>query len=163
MRWLYTVSVSFLLVTCTSFGQTIKRASCGKDGALLIVYEDGTTKRQPREHLQVGCDEATVAGDRQTVGWSVLVANCCTSYPIATSVAVLSRGRKRVFTGEQMVGDWKFVGGSEKVALLWGPVHGNAAKATLYDVRSGRQLVTWNGTGESPAWAFGWKGKFESP
>lgn len=160
MRWLYTVGVFLLIAACSSPSQTIKSAYCGDDGILQTVYEDGTTKPQPKEHLQVGCDNATVADDKETVGWSVLVANCCTSYPIPTSVAVLSHGRKRVFSAEQMVWQWRFVRGAKRLALLSGPVHGNAVLATLYDVRSGRQLATWNGGGEAPSWASSWKPEF---
>lgn len=160
MRWLYTVGVFLLIATCASPGQTIKSAYCGDDGILQTVYEDGTTKPQPKEHLQVGCDNATVADDKETVGWSVLVGNCCTSYPVPTSVAVLSHGRKRVFSVEQMVWQWRFVSGAKRLALLSGPVHGNAVKATLYDVRSGRLLATWDGGGEAPSWASGWKPEF---
>ena len=159
MKWLCTVGV-LLIATYTSHSQTIKSAHCGDDGTLQVVYDDGTTKQQPREDLQVGCDNATIAGDKDTVGWSVLVTNCCTSYPIATSVAVLSRGRTRVFSAKQMVWRWKFVSDAKRLAVLSGPVHGNAVQATLYDIRSGRRLATWNGRGQSPSWASSWKQDF---
>jgi hypothetical protein len=159
MHWLWTVGM-LLIGTYSSHSQTVKRAHCGNDGILQLVYADGKAKQQPKEPLQVGCDNVTVADDKNTVGWSVLVENCCTSYPIPTSVAVLSHGRKRVFSAEQMVWRWKFVGGTRKLAILSGPVHGDAAQATLYDIQSGRRLATWNGSGGPPSWASDWKPDF---
>ena len=158
-RWLYTVGVLTITVS-VCHGQTIKHAECKTNGNLQVIYDDGTTKQQPKEHHQVGCDSVMIADDRKTVGWSVLVDNCCTSYPVALSVAVLSQERKRVFWAEQMVWEWKFVDGARKLAILSGPVHGSAAEALLYDVRSGRRIAIWNGSGEPPSWASSWKDEF---
>ncbi|RSL18722.1 hypothetical protein EDE15_4321 [Edaphobacter aggregans] len=163
MRRLFTVGVFLLIATCASPCQKIKRAYCGGDATLQVVYVDGTTKSLPREPMQVGCDGVTVADDKHTVGWSVLVANCCTSYPIPVAVAVLRDGRKQVFSAEQMVWRWRFISGAKKLAMLSGPVHGNAGQATLYDIRSGQQLATWNGSGESPGWTSGWEPEFGPP
>jgi hypothetical protein len=159
LRRLWTVGM-LLIATCACCSKTIKRAYCGEDRMLHLVYADGRTKQQPKESLQVGCDNVTVADDRNTVGWSVLVENCCTSYPIPTSVAVLSHERKRVFSAQQMVWRWKFVGASRRLAMLSGPVHGEAAKATLYDIQSGRPLANWDGSGDPPSWASDWKPDF---
>ena len=159
MRWLCTLCV-LLIVTCSSHGQALKSASCGQDGILQLVYDDGTTRQQSKEPLQVGCDSVVLAAGKDTVGWSVLVENCCTSYPIASSVVILSRGRKRVFAAEQMVWRWKFISSAQSFAMLSGPVHGNAAQATLYDIQSGRRLATWNGSGNPPLWAVEWKPDF---
>ncbi len=160
MQWHSMALALLCTVPCAIRAQTVTRAYCTDDGTLQMVFEDGTTKPQPKEPLQVGCDNATVGDDRRTVGWSVLVVNCCTSYPIANSVAVLSHGQKRVFSTDQMVWRWRFDGGAKRLALLSGPVHGNATKAILYDLQSGRKLATWNGKGTSPTWASGWKQEF---
>lgn len=102
MRWFFTLFV-FLILARSSHSQALKSAHCGQDGTLQLAYDDGTTRQQPKEPLQVGCDSVVIAADNSTVGWSVLVENCCTSYPIASSVVILSHGRKRVFATEQMV------------------------------------------------------------
>ena len=157
MRWLFTLGAFLLLAPSASHGQAIKRAYCGADATLHIVYVDGTKSSQHKEPSQVACDHIVVASDGHTVGWSVLEPNCCTSYPIPLSVAVLHNGRKRVIPADQMVWEWHFVGNAAKLAILSGPVHGNAALATLYDLRSGRKLVTWTGDGTPPTWASGWE------
>ncbi len=159
MRWLCTIGVLVISVS-VCHGQTIKHAECEANGTLQLIYADGTTKQQPKEPRQVGCDSATVADDRSTVGWSVLFENCCTSYPVALSVAVLNHGRQRIFRAEQAVWAWRFVSGGKRLAMLSGPVHGNAVKAILYDVQSGRRLATWDGSGEPPVWATHWKKDF---
>lgn len=158
MRWLIAIAFLFAASACTA--QTIKHAFCGNDGKLHLVYEDGTASIQPKERLQVSCDSVAIADDKQTVGWSVLVENCCTSYPIATAAVVLSHGKKRVFRAHQMLVRWKFVEGSKRFAMLSGPVHGDAVQATLYDLRTGKQLETWCGVGELPQWASEWQSDF---
>lgn len=159
MRWLATLGV-LAVPAYRSYCQTIKGAECGKSGNAQRIYADGKTKQQPKESGQVGCDHVVIADDRQTAGWSVLIDSCCTSYPIPLSVVVINHGRKRVFWPEQTVWEWTFVSGGRKLALLSGPVHGGAANAILYDVRSGRRLTTWNGGGHPPTWASGWKDEF---
>ncbi len=160
MKSTFIVGAVFFIGAYVSHGQAIKRAYCGDDATLHVIYADGKTKLLSKEPLQVACDSVTVASDEHTVGWSILVANCCTSYPIATSVAVLHNDRKRIFSGDQMIWRWQFVGDAKKLAILSGPVHGNASAATLYDIRSGRQLAKWNGDGVAPLWASGWKQEF---
>ncbi len=160
MRCLYAVGAFLLTAFVSMRAQTVTRAYCADDGTVHMVYGDGTETPQPKEPLQVRCDSATIADDRETVGWSVLVDNCCTSYPIAQSVAVLSHGQKPLYSTNQMVWRWRFTRGANRLALLSGPVHGNASEAILYDVPTGRRLATWNGRGRSPAWASGWKQEF---
>ncbi len=54
MRWLCISGVFLLAGTCPSDYKAIKRAYCGEDGTLQAVYDDGTTKPQPKEHLRLG-------------------------------------------------------------------------------------------------------------
>ena len=159
MRWLCTVGI-LMISASVCHGQMIKHAECETNGTLQLVYDNGTIKEQPKEPHQVGCDSATIADDRKTVGWSVLVENCCTSYPIPLSVAVVSHGRRRIFCADQMVWAWSFVSVARRLAILSGPVHGNAGEAILYDVQSGHRLASWNGSGKAPSWAFNWKEEF---
>ena len=145
---------------CPAYSQTVERAVCGEDGKAHIVYTGGRAKVVAPEAGQTGCDRMTVAADGRLVGWSVLSNNCCTSYPIATAVAVMKDGRKRIFFADQSVWQWKFVEGDRCVAVLSGPVHGAASAALLFEVASGRRLAAWNGAGEAPAWARGWESQF---
>ena len=141
--------------------QSIARAYAGKDGKAHLEYAGGATRVVAPEEKQVGCDHVSVAVDGRTAGWSVLVENCCTSYPIPTAVVLYRNGKKTVITTGQMISQWRFVGRGERVAVLSGPVHGYASEALLVDRSSGKRLQSWNGQGTVPDWAKGWEEEFQ--
>ena len=149
-----------LVLGHTAIAQAVSRAYVGTDGKAHVVYANGAVKTVPPEQHQVGCDNVTVAGDKRTVAWSVLVENCCTSYPVPTTVVVYRDGKKIVISPGQMIWRWHFTGRGEGVAILSGPVHGSAAAATLYQARTGKALASWKGTGAAPEWAKGWEEEF---
>lgn len=145
-----------------SVGQLISKAYCGKDGKAHINYKNGPSVVASPEPKQVGCDNVVVANDGRTVGWTVLMDNCCTSYPIPLSVIVMKNGKSKVFNHVQMVWKWRFVDDGKHLAVLWGPVHGWPSAATLYASRSGKQLSSWNRySGAAPEWAKIWEQEFE--
>ena len=113
-----------------------------------------------REAQQIACEGIAIGPDRKTVAWSVLVENCCTSYPIPTSVVVYRRGRTFAISTGQMIWQWHFLG-NDRLALLSGPVHGWAATANLYGLRTGKIEESWNGKGDAPDWAETWVNEFE--
>src|SRR5690349_18531457 len=141
----------------TAAAQDIRNAYCGKEGKAHVVYRDGAAWAAPIEPKQVGCDHVTVAKDGRTVGWSVLVENCCTSYSIPIAVVVYHNGKQTVISPGQMVWEWRFINEGKRVALLAGPVHGDATAAHLYDAHDGRVLARWDGKGIPPKWAMGWE------
>jgi hypothetical protein len=143
-------------------GQTVEQAYCGQDGKAHVVYADHSTKTIPPEQLQVGCTDMSVADDHRTFGWSMQVENCCTSYPISVAVIVMRDGKATVLRSDQMVWQWRFIDHGNRIAVLSGPVHGNATKADLYDVHTGKNLATWLGFGNAPEWAGGWQDQFAS-
>lgn len=49
---------------------------------------------------------------------------------------------------------------SQRVAVLSGPVHGEAREANLYDAHSGKVIAAWAGDGTAPNWAIGWEQQF---
>jgi hypothetical protein len=144
----------------TASAQVISRAYCGKDGKVQVVYRDGTARTPATEPKQVGCDHVTVATDGRTVGWSVLAENCCTSYSTPIAVVVYHNDRRTVISPGQMVWEWRFIKEGKRVALLSGPVHGNATAAALYDAHNGKALARWDGKTRPPAWAMGWEQQF---
>jgi len=150
-----------LLLAHAVIAQTVSRAYVGEDGKAHVVYANGAAKTVPPEQRQVGCGDISVAEDKRTVGWSVLVENCCTSYPIPTAVVVYRNRKKTIIATGQMIWQWHFMGRGDRVAALSGPVHGWAAEAILYDVRSRKVLASWNGTGTAPEWAKVWEKEFE--
>lgn len=139
---------------------TITRAYCGQDGKAHVEYADHSRRTIPPEKGQAGCANLSIADSRHAFGWSVEVQNCCTSYPIATAVIVVTNGKKRVIAVDQMVWQWHFEDHGDRVAILSGPVHGSATKADLFDVNIGKKLATWRGSGNVPEWADGWQDQF---
>jgi hypothetical protein len=138
--------------------QIILRAFVAKDGAVHVVESGGATKSIPLEPKQVGSDHLRIAPDRHTVGWSVLIDNCCTSYPVPVTVNVYRDGKKVSISPDGlMVWKWHFVGRGERVAVLYGPAHGNAVGANLYDTRNGKLLASCNAPCNVPRWANGWQ------
>ena len=140
-------------------GQTVERAYC-EGGKAHVVYADHSTKTIPPEEQQVGCTEMSVADDHRTIGWSMQVENCCTSYPISVAVIVMRDGKATLLRSDQMVWQWHFIDHGNRVAILSGPVHGDATEADLYDVHTGKKLATWVGSGNPPEWAGGWEDQF---
>jgi hypothetical protein len=154
------IAAAILLFTRTAVAQTVSRAYAGEDGKAHVVYANGAAKTVPPEKEQFGCESILVAADKRTVGWSVLVKNCCTSYPIATAIVLYREGRKTIVSPPQAIYQWHFTGAGNRIAVLFGPVHGGAAGANLYDVRSGELAASWNGEGPIPSWAKAWEDEF---
>lgn len=155
-------ATAILLFIHAATAQTVSRAYAGKDGKAHVIYADGAAKAVPLEKQQVGCDSFLVAADKRTVGWSVLVKNCCTSYPIPTAIVLYRDGRKTIISPPQMIYKWHFTGERNRIAVLFGPVHGGAAGANLYDVSSGELAASWNGKDPVPQWAKDWESEFDA-
>jgi len=134
----------------------ITKAYIGSDG-LAHVERNGRDRAISNELGQVAVEDLKVASD--AVGWLVEQNNCCTSYPVATSLVIFAAGRKRVFYERQMIYDWYFLGNGEQVALSIGPTHaGPIPHFLLYDTHSGRTLQEWWGSQSNepiPLWATG--------
>ncbi|HWY69118.1 MAG TPA: hypothetical protein VNX88_10650 [Terriglobales bacterium] len=155
------ISCLALIVTVHGvIAQTISRAYIGDDGKVHLVFADGAVKVLPSEPQQVGCENISISEDKLTVGWSVLVKNCCTSYPIPISVAVYTRGKKTIISPGQMIYEWHFVD-NHRLAVLFGPVHGWASGANLYNIHGGKIVESWNGKGDAPEWANRWEEQFD--
>jgi hypothetical protein len=128
-------------------GSLIKRSYVDDGGQVHVVYGDGRDLRIAAEKKQVSSDVPAVAPDKETVGWLVNVPNCCTSYPIPTTLVIYRSGRiiRRISDG-MMLYKWQFLDRGRQVAVSSGTVHGmNGIHLTLYESRTGRQLKTWNG------------------
>jgi hypothetical protein len=122
-------------------------------GPLHIVYDDGTEVVKSLPPLEASTEKETVfndvgfsdvhlAADRQTLGWTIDVENCCTSYPIPLRL-VIFRHRKvlRSFEQGQMVWSWMFFLGGKQLAAVFGPPHGpEVGDYRLYDVQSGKLI-----------------------
>ena len=135
------------------FIEESKKDSKYETGPLHIVYDDGTEVVKSLPPLEASTDKETVfndvgfsdvhlAADRQTLGWTIDVENCCTSYPIPLRVVIFRHGKVlRTFEQGQMVWSWMFFLGGKRLAAVFGPTHGpEVGDYRLYDVRSGKLL-----------------------
>jgi hypothetical protein len=153
MYFRFAIATAILLFIGTAIAQTVSHAYGAADGKAHVAYANGADKAVPPEKQQVGCENILVASDKRTVGWSVLEKNCCTSYPIATAIVLYRDGRKTIVSPPHAIYQWHFTGGGERIAVLFGPVHGGASGVNLYDVRSGELAASWTGKGPTPLWA----------
>jgi hypothetical protein len=128
----------------------------GSDGLAHVVDGQGKDVAIPKEKTQVAVSEPKLAPDKQSAGWLILQDNCCTSYPIPTSVAIYTAKKTRLLGDGLMVYDWCFVGEGSQVALSTGTVHGMTSRhLLLFDSRSAMLMEEWNEVmGEAPpTWA----------
>lgn len=123
-------------------------------GPLHIVYGDGTEYVKTLPPLERSTEKETVfndvgfsgvqlAEDRQTIGWTINVENCCTSYSIPVSL-VIFRHRQILHTFDlgQMVWSWMFIKGGDRVAVVSGPTHGpEIGDYCLYNARTGKLIA----------------------
>jgi hypothetical protein len=130
-----------------------KKDSGYETGPLHIIYDDGTEVVKSLPPLTASTEKETVfnavgfsgvqlAADRQTLGWTINVENCCTSYSIPLSLVVFRHKQVlHTFDQAQMVWSWMFVQGGERVAVVFGPTHGpQVGDYWLYDVKTGKHI-----------------------
>jgi hypothetical protein len=142
-------------------------------GPLHIIYGDGTEVVQTLPPLKastdreiafnaVGFSGVELAQDRQTLGWTINVENCCTSYPVPLSVVVFQHKQVlNTFAQGQMVWSWMFLETGKRVAVVFGPTHGpEVGDYRLYDVKTGKLMSeVWGDEGtqslkaDAPEWA----------
>jgi hypothetical protein len=135
----------------------ITRAYVNPDsGRIHILYPNSKDQEISPETNQVSADPPVVAPDHETVGWTVEVPNCCTSYAIPITLVLFKCGKivQRIADG-MMVYKWSFVDNGQKVAVSSGTVHGmQGVHLSLYDASTGKRLRTWDGdeTDTPPQW-----------
>jgi hypothetical protein len=89
-----------------------------------------TTKRKreivPKmESDQAGFSDVKISPDMKAVGWLALFPNCCTSYPIAMKLLVLSNDQQHTFEGTGLpISRWCFWAEGKQVAFEQETVHG---------------------------------------
>ena len=128
----------------------------GADGLAHLVSASGVDRAINKQPGQVAVESLQLSPDRRAAGWLVEVANCCTSYPIPTSLVIHTTDSKHVIADGLMIYDWKFVENGRAIAISSGTVHGmTIRRLTLYSVRSGKVLQHWEGNlnATPPSWA----------
>jgi len=101
----------------------------------------------------VGFSGVQLAADRQTLGWTINVENCCTSYSIPFRLVVFRHKRVlHTFDQGQMIWSWIFVQRGEQVAVVFGPTHGREiGDYRLYNVTTGKLISEVRGDYETQA------------
>jgi len=135
------------------FVEEPKKDSGYETGPLHIIYGDGTEIVKTLPPLKastekevvfdaVGFSGVRLAEDQETLGWTINVENCCTSYSIPLSVVVFRHKQVlHAFQQGQMVWRWEFVKGGKQIAVVFGPTHGaDVGDNRLYDVKTGKLL-----------------------
>jgi len=159
-----------------------KKDSGSETGPLHIVYDGGAEIVRTLPPLRVSTQKEVVfnavgfsgvqlAADRQTLGWTINVENCCTSYSIPLSLVVFRHKRVlHTFDQRQMIWSWIFVQGGEYVAIVSGPTHGpEIGDFRLYNVTTGNLISEVRGDEQTqalksnaPEWAKRLQGHFHN-
>ena len=155
-----TYAVTFVMATALfaqSRSVTLANVYAGADGLAHVVDATGKDTAFKKEKNQVAVSRLKLSPDKQTAGWQIERENCCTSYSIATRLAMYRAGANLILIADgQMIYDWCFVGEGTEVALSSGPTHGvTSLQLSLYDSRSGRVKQKWRGEPNEtpPTWA----------
>ena len=105
-----------------------------------IITDDGREVLPPLEKDQVGCGSPQISEDRTEAGWLIESDNCCTSYPISTTLVVFrfGKGTRRFESGMAIMG-WGFVAHGRQVMFHTDVLHGDSAPHDeIRDVETGR-------------------------
>jgi len=157
----------------TSYSVEGAKEDSGYTGPLHVLYDDRTEVVQAlpspkastdkdRAFNAVGFSDIQLAADKQTLGWTINVENCCTSYPIPLSLVIFRHGRVlHTFAQGQMVWSWMFFLGGKRIAVVFGPTHGpEIGDYRLYDVQTGKLISEISGDEatqalkpDAPEWA----------
>lgn len=148
-------------------------------GSLHILYSDKTEvietlppkQKSTQQNVvfnEVGFAEPKLAQDKRTIAWTEQFETG-DSYSIPEVLAVYNSGKNIVEVQQgQMVWNWMFLDGGERIAAVWGAVHlSDIGEYQLYDPETGRMIdeVVANAEGKgkngtihglvpsAPAWA----------
>ena len=134
----------------------ITDVECAPDGNVKIVHGDGTEFQAPKESGQISCSSPAVAESKWAAGWLVAYENCCTSYPIPTTLVIYKVGEPfRRFGDGKLIADWHFLEDGTQVVFYSNTVHGDRAPHyELRDTETGHLIDQWDGHVDerAPAW-----------
>jgi hypothetical protein len=136
-------AVLALMAPCIAVAGHYRGATLARDGTALVLHTDRGDIAAPRTDAdQQGFDAPRVSPDGRTAGWLVLESNCCTSYPLPTSLVLFRDGAVLHRFGEGMaIWAWAFDAGGQAVAYRQRAPHGASTIVyTLRRVADGRLL-----------------------
>lgn len=123
------LSVLLLLliqVSLSAATETYVATLIDSTGQLHITTKHKRQIVPKRDSDQTGFSDAKIAPDYHAVGWLALYPNCCTSYPIAMKLVVLTNGQQHDFAGSGLpISRWCFWMQGKQVAFEQETVHGS--------------------------------------
>jgi hypothetical protein len=137
------------------------------EGALHIIYSDGTEVEVPKERGRFADGEHTLtqenfsdiqlADDRQHIGWLADYMICQQSYPCTAELVIYQSGHKPQYISPPsgIMWKWWFRDGGRQAVAQFGFPHGDETGAyALYDTKTGRKLAEYFPTEKkkAPIW-----------
>jgi len=135
------------LLSRPAAAERFRSVTLAPDRATLVLHTSHGDVQAPRtDPDQQGFDEPHVSADGHTVGWLVLEANCCTSYPLPTSLVLYRDGKPlRRFAEGMAIWAWSFARKGHAVAYRQRAPHGiSTVVYTLRDIDDGKPLAEFD-------------------
>lgn len=118
--------VATLFLICSAHAVQFEAATLSESGDTLTLSTRSGAIPAPRTTSeQQGFSDAKVSSNRSLVGWLALTSNCCTSYPLPTSLVIFRDGRVvRSFVEAPPIWSWSFQEHNTAVAYRQEYPHG---------------------------------------
>jgi hypothetical protein len=145
---------NILLYVCLVITSVASMANTGNyqsvritaDQHSLTITQAGKEIPAPMtEPDQQGFQDAQISGDAQMLGWLALTKNCCTSYPLPTSLVIFKNGKLlRRFEDVPPIWQWQFAFDNTAVAYRQAYLHGwLPITYKLRSLKDGKLLATF--------------------
>lgn len=127
------ISLAFLLLVCSNavFADVFKKFEINENGKQLkIILDNGKEISPPLIPNQIGFSNVLIARKKTTLGWLEMYPDCCSSNPIALSLAVLQSDKpvKRFKGDGRAIFGWCFLAGGSEVAFYQSDLNGNSLR-----------------------------------
>ncbi|MDD5277003.1 MAG: hypothetical protein PHR16_13080 [Methylovulum sp.] len=139
-----------LLLVCSNvvLSETFNNLEVSEDAKQLIIKDNNDVKIIPPLLLnQVGFSQPLIAADNTAVGWLETYPDCCASYPIALTLAVLQVGKSVLrFSGYGgAIFAWCFLGDGAEIAFYQSGLPENTLRHyERYRLADGKLLAVYD-------------------
>jgi hypothetical protein len=135
--------IGLILIGGTASAGRFLSAVVSENGSTLTISSGTTTEKAPKTRVdQDGFGVPKISTDGRSVGWTVLIANCCTSYPLPRALVIYQQGKApRTFDATFSIWHWHFLRGGTAIAYAESLPHGLVP--TFYQlvrIRDGKTL-----------------------
>jgi hypothetical protein len=123
--WVWVLALAVGLECAFAATDTYVSTMIDSSGQLHITTKHKREIVPKMETDQAGFSDVKISPDMKAVGWLALFPDCCTSYPIAMKLVVLSSDQQHTFVGTGLpISRWCFWGEGRQVAFEQETVHG---------------------------------------